>query len=347
MTDRRYAEPGAAGGDGAPTRPQAYHAGVATFMRRPMGDLKALRPGMTAVFGIPYDYTSGSRPGARWGPRGIRQSSAYFDYFLRSSPDASYVDIETGREVRFPETLPLVDLGDVEIFPTDLARTSASIAAFTGAVTATGAFPLILGGDHYVSYPCVEGFLQGLATVRPGTRVGYVHLDNHLDMFDANPVWGPVYHGSTVRRVSELPGLDPADMLLVGQTGLAGRETWDYLRTRGMTLVTLGEVRRRGMDAALDDALTRLCRRVDVLYVSIDIDVVACAYAPGTGGVVLDGLEARQLFEAVSVFARHPVAALDLVEVAPSYDPAETTIRLAAQALFQFLVERDAAAGAR
>ena len=160
MTDRRYAEPGAAGGDGAPTRPQAYHAGVATFMRRPMGDVKALHPGMTAVFGIPYDYTSGSRPGARWGPRGIRQSSAYFDYFLRSSPDASYVDIETGREVRFPETLPIVDLGDVEIFPTDLARTSASIAAFTGAVTATGAFPLILGGDHYVSYPCVEGFLE-------------------------------------------------------------------------------------------------------------------------------------------------------------------------------------------
>ena len=76
MTDWRYAQPGAAGGDGAPTRPQAYHAGVATFMRRPMGDVKALHPGMTAVFGIPYDYTSGSRPGARWGPRGIRQSSA-------------------------------------------------------------------------------------------------------------------------------------------------------------------------------------------------------------------------------------------------------------------------------
>ena len=62
---------------------------------------------------------------------------------------------------------------------------------------------------------------QGLATARAGTRVGYVHLDNHLDMFDANPVWGPIYHGSTVRRVSEFAGLDPADMLLVGQTGLA------------------------------------------------------------------------------------------------------------------------------
>ena len=104
--------------------------------------------------------------------------------------------------------------------------------------------------------------------------------------------------------------------------------------------MTLGEVRRRGMTAALDEALARLCRRVDLLYVSIDIDVVACAYAPGTGGIVLDGLEARQLFEAVTVFARYPVAALDLVEVAPNYDPAETTIRLAAQALFQFLVER-------
>jgi agmatinase len=331
---------------GAPTRPQAYHAGIPTFMRRPMADLASLRPGTTAVFGIPYDYTSGSRPGARWGPRGIRQSSAYFDYFLRSSPDATYVDLETGREVRFPEELSVVDLGDVEIFPTDLARTSAAIAAFTRAVTASGA-PLILGGDHYISFPCMEGFLAAIAETRPGARVGYVHLDNHLDMFDANPVWGPVYHGSTVRRVSELPGVDPANMLLVGQTGLAGRETWDYLRSREMTLLTLGELRRRGTAPALDEALADLCRRVDLLYVSIDIDVVACAYAPGTGGVVLDGLEARQLFEAVSVFARYPVAALDLVEVAPNYDPAETTIRLAAQALFQFLVERDSAAGER
>lgn len=324
------------------TPPQAYHAGIATFMRRPLVGIEALRPGMVAVAGIPFDGTSGSRPGARWGPRGIRQSSAYFDYFLRSSPDDRYVDLETGEEVRFPGDLGLVDLGDVELFPTDLARTSGAIAAFVERVARTGAFPLILGGDHYVTLPCVEGFLAGLPAVRPGARVGYVHVDNHLDMFDQHPVWGPVYHGSTVRRVSELPGLDPANMLLVGQTGLAGRETWDYLRKHGLTLVTLGEVRRRGMRAALDGALARLCARTDVLYVSIDIDVVACAYAPGTGGIVLDGIEARQLFEAVSVLARHPVAALDLVEVAPNYDPAELTIRLAAQSLFQFLVERAA-----
>lgn len=166
--------------------------------------------------------------------------------------------------MRFPEELGVVDLGDVEIFPTDLARTSAAIASFTRSVTATSGFPLILGGDHYVTFPCVEGFLAGVAETRPGARVGYVHLDNHLDMFDANPVWGPVYHGSTVRRISELAGLNPANMLLVGQTGLAGRETWEYLRQREMTLVTLGEVWRRGMTGALDQAPARLCRRVDL-----------------------------------------------------------------------------------
>jgi agmatinase len=323
-----------------PTPPQAYHAGIATFMRRPMGSVETLRPGTVAVLGVPFDGTSGSRPGARWGPRGIRQSSAYFDYFLRSSPDDRYVDLETGEEVRFPEDLALVDLGDTELFPTDLARTSAAIAGLVERVVRAGAFPLVLGGDHYVTLPCVQGFLAGLPAGRPGARVGYVHVDNHLDMFDQHPVWGPVYHGSTVRRVSELAGLDPSSMLLVGQTGLAGRETWEYLRKHGLTLVTLGEVRRRGMRAALEDALGALAARTDALYVSIDIDVVACAYAPGTGGIVLDGLEPRQLFEAVSVLARHPVAALDVVEVAPNYDPAELTVRLAAQALFQFLVER-------
>jgi agmatinase len=329
------------------TRPQAYHAGIATFMRRPLVGVEALRPGMIGVVGVPFDYTSGSRPGARWGPRGIRQSSAYFDYFLRSSPDESHVDLETGREVRFPEELGLVDLGDVEIFPTDLAGTSAAIAAFVERVTRTGAFPLILGGDHYVTYPCVQGFLEAIRATRPGIRAGYVHLDNHLDMFDEHPVWGRVYHGSTVRRVAELAGMDPANMLLVGQTGLAGRETWEFIRKHGMTLVTLGAVRRQGMAAALDEALRRLAARTDVLYASIDIDVVACAYAPGTGGIVLDGLEARQLFDAVGVLARYPVGALDLVEVAPNYDAAELTIRLAAQTLFQFIVERAAAGGAR
>jgi agmatinase len=322
------------------TIPQAYHAGIATFMRRPLVAIEALRPGTIAVLGIPFDYTSGSRPGARWGPRGIRQSSAYFDYFLRSSPDERYVDVDTGREVRFPDELALVDVGDVELFPTDLARTSATIAAAVGRVTRAGAFPLLLGGDHYVTYPCVQGFLAALHASRPGAPVGYVHVDNHLDMFDQHPVWGPVYHGSTVRRVSELPGLDPANMLLVGQTGLAGRETWTYLRKHGMTLVTLGEIRRQGMAAALQAALEPLAARTDALYVSIDIDVVAGAYAPGTGGIVLDGLEPRQLFEAVGVLARYPVAALDLVEVAPNYDPAELTVRLAAQTLVHFLVER-------
>jgi hypothetical protein len=156
------------------TPPQAYHAGIATFMRRPLVGIEALRPGMVAVAGIPFDGTSGSRPGARWGPRGIRQSSAYFDYFLRSSPDDRYVDLETGEEVRFPGDLGLVDLGDVELFPTDLARTSGAIAAFVERVARTGAFPLILGGDHYVTLPCVEGFLAGLPAVRPGARVGYV-----------------------------------------------------------------------------------------------------------------------------------------------------------------------------
>ncbi len=324
------------------TPPQAYHAGIATFMRSPLIAPEALRPGMVGVLGIPFDYTSGSRPGARWGPRGIRQSSAYFDYFLRSSPDASYVDVETGREVRVPAALPLADLGDVAIFPTDLARTSASIAAAVGGIVAADAFPLILGGDHYVSLPCVQGVLAALRATRPGVRLGYVHVDNHLDMFDAHPVWGPVYHGSTVRRVAELPGLDPRNIVLAGQTGLAGRETWDHIRERGMTLVPLGEIRRRGVAQALGEALDRLAARTDLLYVSIDIDVVACAYAPGTGGIVLDGLEARQLLEAVSVIARYPLVALDVVEVAPNYDPAELTIRLAAQALFQFLVERAA-----
>lgn len=318
-----------------------YHSGLATFMRSPYLDqVSQVSEGSIAVVGVPFDYTSGSRPGARYGPRAIRQSSLYMDYFLGSSSDTSYVDIATGDVFSIPGELNMADLGDVDCFPTNLAATMEAVASPVREICLRKAFPLVLGGDHFITIPAFRGFVEGQGEIRPGGRAGYVHLDSHLDVFDENPSWGKYYHGSTVRRIVESGWVDPSRVLLAGMHGTVGLESWNFLRSRGVRVLPLAAMRKRGISGALESALGELVRDADFLYLSVDIDAVAGAFAPGTGGITLDGLSPAELLEALSTFARFPVFGIDLVEVAPEFDPSERTQRLAAEALFVFFQKK-------
>lgn len=318
-----------------------YHSGIATFMRAEyIDDVSMLQKGTIAVVGIPFDYTSGSRPGARYGPRAIRQSSLYVDYFLGSSNDQTFVDIATGEQFTIKSGLNIADLGDVDCFPTDIEATMDAISGFTKAITLRGAFPLILGGDHFVTIPAFRGFVEGQSAINPDVRVGYIHLDSHLDIFDDNPSWGKFYHGSTVRRILESDWVNPSSVMMIGMHGTVGLESWEFLKTKNAHLVTLAAMREGGINSVLSRALEELMKTVDVIYLSIDIDSVAGAFAPGTGGITLDGLTPGELFEVLSTLARFPVSGLDLVEVAPDFDPSERTQRLAAEALFLFFQKK-------
>lgn len=320
-----------------------YHAGIPTLMGSPVGTLENLKPGSYAAVGIPYDYASGSRPGARWGPRAVRQSSMYFDYFLRSSPDSEYVDISTGKVFSIADPVPMVDLGDIEVFPMDLERTLASIAGFIRTIMEKKATPIILGGDHLITYPCFSGFFAGqsAAGILP-SEIAYIHIDSHLDMFDDHPAWGRYYHGSTVRRIAEVEGFDPANILLIGVHGLVGKETYDFVRNKGIHLVTLNEITSEGVENAVRAGMEKINASKKRCYVSIDIDAVGSAFAPGTGGISLEGMTPAQLQNTVSIVTEFEVHALDIVEIAPNYDSSERTQRLAADILFTFISQRRA-----
>lgn len=318
-----------------------YHSGIATFMRSPyLNDVSLVPKGAVAVAGVPFDYTCGSRPGTRYGPRAIRQSSLYMDYFLGSSKDTSYVDISTGEIFQIPGSLNIVDLGDVDCFPTDLNATMQAISGLVKTICLQEAFPLLLGGDHFITIPAFAGFAEGRKEIDRDVRIGYIHLDSHLDVFDENPSWGKLYHGSTVRRILESDMLDPSAVMLIKMHGAVGLESWEFIRSKKARLVPLSDLRKQGISRRMTSALTEMMREVDVIYLSVDIDSVAGAFAPGTGGITLDGLTPTELFEALSVLADFPVAALDLVEVAPEFDPAERTQRLAAEALFLFFQKK-------
>jgi len=317
-----------------------YHSGIATFMGAPIASPKNLEPGTLAVLGIPYDYASGSRPGARWGPRAIRQSSLFFDYFFGASSDQEYIEIGTGKTFRFNPDIPLVDLGDVELYPMDVARTTEMISRFLQEVTEKGALPLILGGDHYVTYPAFCGFARGVKKITPSKRVGYVHLDAHCDLFDDHPAWGRLYHGSTVRRITESQLIDPSHILIAGVSGFIGAEWYEFLQRNKIKVLPLRELRSLGIEPALRRGMDSLAGQVDVIYLSIDIDLVSSAFAPGTGGITFDGVTDVQLLEMMSVLKKYPVGAVDVVEVAPNYDESERTQRLAAQVLFEFIMHK-------
>lgn len=316
-------------------------SGIVTFMRAEIKDRNDVGEGEYAVIGVPYDTTLGSRPGARYGPRSIREKSVHFIYHL-SAVDKEVIDVCSKVRYRYPPKDIVFDTGDVRVYPSSVEKTTDSIAAEIAAVVEKGAVPVVLGGDHYITYPCVKGFEEGLRRRKGGeVKIGYIHIDSHLDAYDENETWGKYYHGSPARRISELDSVDLKNMVWVGINGTTGVEPYHYIMKNHGTILTVDDVNRDGMAAAMREACKIAGDGCDVIYVTVDIDVVDQAYSAGTGSYIYGGITAKQLLEAVGVVSADPkVGAIDVVEVAPNLDPTGSTAALSAAALIGFLKPR-------
>jgi len=207
----------------------------------PQRSLEDLQSGALAIVGIPYDYACGSRPGARWSPKAIRQSSIYFDHFLISESDQNFVDISTGKEFSLKEDIQVIDLGDVDLFPMDVERTMEAISGFIQQVVDKGAIPIVLRGGHFITYPTFCGYGKGISITQGLRRenIGYIHVDSHLDMCDEHPSWGKLCHPSTVRTIAESGLLDPYNMILIGVHGLVEKEIYEFFQKNSMKIITL------------------------------------------------------------------------------------------------------------
>lgn len=279
-------------------------------------------PGAVALIGVPFDAGVPGRPGARFGPEAVRAELARATAWY---PDAD-LDLADGP--------PLLDLGDLQVVPGDVAATQERLERVVAAVAARGGLPLVVGGDHSLSV----GTVRGLARVHGS--LGLVQCDAHHDV--RQPAGGFLSSGTPFRLLLEDPRR-PLDARRVVQLGIAAWRNsaphTAYARGKGVRVVTLEAVRRRGIAAAVAAAVRGTAG--GPFAVSFDLDAVAAAHAPGVSAPGPCGLPAEEAREAVFHLALLPACVgMDLVECAPALDPEGRTARLAAELTLAFWTGR-------
>ena len=260
------------------------------------------------IVGVPFDRTTSFRPGARFGPDSIRQHSWNFESY----------DLETGVDL---SEVPIHDLGNTGEFGS-AADMVASVREEMRAVYAAGKIPIVLGGDHACSPPCVEAYPEG-------GSLGVLYLDAHMD-FRSSYLGDPRSHACSSRRIVEKVGA--RNVVVLGVRSVS-REEIDDNQQVGMAYVTAHEVHREGIESTVQRALNML--KTDRVYVSLDIDAIDPAYAGGTGTPEPFGLTPRDVKYAIGQVAPR-LAGLDIMEVSPHYDNGNTSAlaaRLAREAI--------------
>jgi len=297
-------------------------SGIPTFCRTPhVLSLDEISSDI-AILGVPYDEGVGFRPGARFGPRSIREYSMRFPYFDPSSEDRGYWDMEKRRPLL--TRVSMVDCGDVDIVPLDFHYVYRQIDESIKEILSRGAFPVVLGGDHSISYPVVRAFEEK-------GPLGLIQLDAHLDRRQS--VLDVKYgHGSPIRRIGELEFIET--IVSLGLRGIRAPER-DFLEAeeRGEVLIPNHIIQELGIEKTVERIpFTERC------YVTIDIDVFDPALAPGTGTPEADGLSYPQVKGILcGITGKSKVVGFDVVEVNPYLDPSGRTSLFAAQLIVEFL----------
>ena len=316
------------------------YVGQATFANLPwIDDPMKLRAAAAdvAIVGAPFDDMVTHRPGTRFGPRAIREAQ-----YSAGSLNSLQLDVRPFEELR------VVDAGDANVIPSLPTRGHAMIFRKVREVAATGAIPIVLGGDHSITWPSATA----VADVRRPGRIGIVHFDAHADT--APNFYGQLAsHGSPMRRLIESGAVLGRNFVQVGLRGYwPPVQVLDWMREQGLRWHLMTEIEARGAEAVVDDAIAEALDGPDSIYLSVDIDVVDPGAAPGTGTPEPGGLQPRELLRAVRrIVGAVDLAGMDIVEVSPPYDWAESTAmianRVALEAISGLAVKRRAGARVR
>ena len=297
-----------------PNRPnEVGYAGVGlTFGRAPLVlDPAGLAGADVAILGAPFDEGVSYRPGTRFGPRAIRTAE---DMAFPVARPHMELGVDPYSE------LDVVDYGDIEVYSSDLQRSHLLLRQGVGEILAAGAIPIVLGGDHSLSTPV----LQALAEHHGADGYSVVHFDTHAD---TGSEVGEAPHGVPFHRAVIDGHLDGRNIV---QLGLRGAWPWpedfQWMREAGFRWHTMSEVVERGIGPVVGDAIEHARSRAPRTYLTVDIDVLDPAFAPGTGTAEPGGLMTRELLWAVRTVASSlDLCAMDIVEVSPPYDPAGVT----------------------
>lgn len=299
--------------------------GLATFMGRDwVPDLDALgeRRPEVAIVGAPFDISTTYRPGARFGPRALRA--------LAYNPGTYHLDL--GIEIF--DWIDLVDTGDADCPHGQTERSHRSIEAKVADVVTRGILPIVIGGDHSITWPAATA----VARHHGWGQVGVVHFDAHADTADSLE-GNLASHGTPMRRLLESGAVRGRNFVQIGLRGYwPPAEVFAWMRDQEMTWHLMHEVWERGIGPVLADAVARASDGCHAIYLSVDIDVLDPGTAPGTGTPEPGGMSAVDLLRAVRTVAlQTPLVALDVVEVSPPYDHADITVNNAHRVILEVL----------
>lgn len=290
-------------------------AGPATFARLPRRD--QVEHCDVGVIGIPFDSGTSYRPGARFGPSAIRQASRLLRPY------------HPGLSIAPFEHVQVADCGDVGANPFNIEEALAQTTAAVGELVGAGTIPIALGGDHTIALAMLRA-----VTAKHGP-VALLHFDAHLDTWDTY-FGAPHTHGTVFRRAAEENLLDPVRLMHIGIRGplytmddLTGDEALGFRILPTMDVAELG----------VREVASRISYTIGAapLYISVDIDVLDPAHAPGTGTPEAGGLTSRELLGILRLLTDQKIVGADVVEVAPAYDHAEITAIAASHIVYELI----------
>ena len=300
------------------------YVGPVSFSRLPWitdpAELHA-RKADVAIIGAPFDDAVSHRSGARFGPRAIREAQ-----YTSGSVNSLQLGVEPF------EVLTVVDAGDANIVPAWIERAHALIYRKVREVAGTGAIPIVLGGDHSITWPSATA----VAEVRRPGSIGIVHFDAHADT--ANEDWGVLAgHGTPMRRLIESGAVAGKNFVQVGLRGYwPPVDVFEWMKEHGLRYHFMTEIEERGAEAVIDDAIAEALDGPDSIYLSLDIDVIDPGLARAPGTPEPGGMLTREVLRAVrQIVGAVELAGMDIVEVSPPYDQAETTAMAANRAALE------------
>lgn len=271
-----------------------------------------------AILGVPNDMGTQWRAGARFGPRGIREASTLFSF----GHSGAY-DFEDDKMYLTKDQVKIVDVGDADIVHTDMEKSHENTYRAVCKILESGAMPVSLGGDHSVHAPIIRAF-AGKGPIH------IIHFDAHLDFVDERH--GVRYgHGNPLRRASEMDHIVGMTQLGIRNVSSSNRADYQAARDAGSDILSVRDVRKLGVEGVM----ARIPEGKQY-YITIDIDGFDPSIAPGTGTPSHGGFlyyEVLEIIQALAIRSKGDIVGMDLVEVAPAYDPAGVTSILAAQLL--------------
>ncbi|XP_034028974.1 agmatinase, mitochondrial [Thalassophryne amazonica] len=289
--------------------------GINTMAKLPHQDTA---DGLDAAFiGVPVDFGTSNRPGARFGPRQIRQESAMLRAYNSGTKAAPY------------ESVMVADIGDVNVNMYDLKDTCKRIREAYRNIVATGCIPLTMGGDHTIAYPILQ------AVAEKHGPVGLVHVDAHADTSDV--VLGEkITHGTPFRRCVEEGLLDCKRVVQIGLRGTGySADSFEWNRAQGFHVVPAEECWFKSLAPLMAEVRVQMGR--GPVYLSFDIDALDPGFAPGTGTPEIAGLTPIQGIEIIRGCRGLDLVGCDLVEVSPPFDTTGNTALTGANLLFEML----------